>query len=100
MVRLPRYVWLLAIIVCWPTLLFAGPLFQMSGEGIRVTLYDDPCKVEGVSNLPFRATWEEGGKTFDGCWSPSFDRERVNAFFTDKSVVSFPPAMFKRLVGA
>ena len=98
MVRLPKLVWVFAFFVCWPSMLLAQPLFSMEQNGVKVTLHDDACKVDGVSNLPFKATWEEGGKVFEGCWSPSFDRERVNAFFTDKSVVSFPPGMFKRLV--
>jgi hypothetical protein len=101
MIRLPRYVLFLAVLFCFPTLVFADPLFAFEKDGIRVVLTNDPCKLSEVSNLPYRATWEEKGQTFEGCWSPSFDRQRVNAFFvSDKSVVSFPPQMFSRVQGA
>jgi hypothetical protein len=101
MCAMPKYLKYLAVLFCFPTLVFADPLFAFEKDGIRVVLTNDKCALAEVSNLPYRATWEEKGQTFEGCWSPSFDRQRVNAFFvSDKSVVSFPPQMFSRVQGA
>jgi hypothetical protein len=99
--KLPMWVVIFAYLVSWPASVFADPLFAFEKDGIRVVLTNDKCALSEVSNLPYRATWEEKGQTFEGCWSPSFDRQRVNAFFvSDRSVVSFPPQMFSRVQGA
>jgi hypothetical protein len=38
------------------------------GEGVVIRLYDDPCRLDAVKNLPYRTTWAEGGKTYEGCY--------------------------------
>jgi hypothetical protein len=97
---LPFWAVLLIVIFCWPSIVLSEPRFRGEGQGIVVTLYDDKCELDNVTNLPFKATWQENGKTTEGCWSIAFDRERINTFFVDdKSVVSFPPSMFTKLTG-
>ena len=69
---------------------------QFQSEKARIVLYTEPCalKVE-VSNLPGRATWEEGGKTFEGCFGVI---DGIVAFyFSDKTVVTVPVRYLQRV---
>jgi hypothetical protein len=100
MIALPRYVLFLALIFCFPSIVLAEPIFAFEKDGIRLVLTNEKCTLGEVTNLPYRATWTEKGQTFEGCWSVAFDRQRVNAYFvSDRSVVSFPPQMFTKVVG-
>jgi hypothetical protein len=79
---------------------YAEPRYALQGQGVTVTLTDEKCALDAVTNLPYRATWTENGQTFEGCWSISFDEQRVNVYFgNDKTVVSFPPSMFSKVTG-
>jgi hypothetical protein len=51
-----------------PTLSMAEPRYSAEVEGVKITLHDDKCALPAVANLARKATWEERGKTFDGCW--------------------------------
>jgi len=53
-----------------------------------ITLYDEPCVVKAVTNLPHRATWDENGKRFEGCFDAAYGV--VAAYFDDGSVVLVP----------
>lgn len=99
MIKLPRWFWIAAFLVSLPTLALAEPIYALEDNGVRVVLTDEPCQKSEVANLQFKATWTERGQTYEGCWGPAFDRERINAWFSDRTVVSFPPSMFKRVVG-
>ncbi len=78
----------------------AEAVFQGVGQGVTITIYNEPCKLEAVSNLPFRATWEENGKVTEGCIAPRPDAGLVVGYFADKAVALMPIDMFKRLTGA
>lgn len=67
----------------------AKPVAQASQGGITITLHDDPCKSEAVSNLPYRITWTEKGKTFEGCFT--VNQGIVVAYFTDDKTVAIMP---------
>lgn len=100
MPKLPKYVLLIAVLFCFPTLVFADPLFAFEKDGIRLVLTNEKCALPEVTNLPYRVTWTQDGQTVEGCWGVSFDRARVNAYFvSDRTVVSFPPQMFTKVVG-
>lgn len=96
---IPKWISVLIFLTCWPAAVLSQPRFALNEGGVVVTLTDDACELKDVSNLPYKATWEEKGQTYQGCWGIAFDKERVNLFFTDKSVVSFHPAMFKKVTG-
>ena len=62
----------------------------MTPQGVRVLFYDDKCAVSEITNLPFKATWEEKGKTYQGCWGPRPDLGVIAAYFDDKTVAIVP----------
>ncbi len=76
----------------------AEPVYRAAApDGIFITLHDEACALEGVVNLKRRATWTEGGKTFEGCWGARIDMGVVVAFFSDKTVVVIPLQAFQRV---
>ena len=97
--KLAKWVWVFAFLVCWPSMAFADPMFAFENQGIRIVLTDDKCEMSEVSNLPYKVTWTEKGVTTNGCWGVAFDRQRVNLFFADRTVVSFPPQAFQKVQG-
>ena len=40
---------------------------QASNTDITVTIYNAPCQLTDHVKMPYRATWKEKGKTFEGC---------------------------------
>jgi hypothetical protein len=82
---------LLAVAVTWPTKAHADPRFQVSIEGVTVVLYDDKCDLtDQITNLPYKATWTEKGKTYRGCWGARPDAGVVMAYFEDKTIGLIP----------
>lgn len=79
---------------------FAEAVFQGQGQGVTITVYNEPCKLTDVTNLPYRATWEENGKVTEGCIAPRPDAGVVVGYFADKTVALMPLQMFKKLVSA
>ena len=69
------------------------------GNGVRVVLHNEPCKLKEVVNLPFRATWHEAGKEIEGCFGPRPDAGIVVFYFADKTVGIAPIDAFKRITG-
>lgn len=99
MVRLPRFVFWIALLFCLPTLAFSAPQYAAEADGARIVLHDEPCALKGVSNLRYRATWAEKGKVFEGCWGPRPQEGLVLGFFEDLTVVAIPIQMFAKVVG-
>lgn len=62
-------------------------------DGLVVALTDEPCSLPEVTNLPRRATWTEGGKTFEGCWGAMSGV--VAAYFSDRTIAVMPVDRFK-----
>ena len=81
---------LLALAATWPTNANADPRFQVVADGARIVLHDDKCAVGAVVNLPYKATWEEKGKVFQGCWGARPDAGVVMFYFDDKTVGIIP----------
>jgi hypothetical protein len=69
---------------------YADPRFQVVADGARIVLHDDKCAVGAVVNLPYKATWEEKGKVFQGCWGARPDAGIVMFYFDDKTVGIIP----------
>ena len=98
---LPFWAILLIVIFCWPSIVFAEPRFAVTDGKIAVTLYDDPCELKDtVSNLPYKATWTEGDKTYNGCWGPWVNDQKIVAYFTDKTIAVIPFSAVTKVSGA
>lgn len=80
---------------CMPVPAFAEPVGMVSNGGVTVTIYDEPCALKAVSNMPYRATWTEPGKRFEGCFMLRPDAGAVVAYFDDGSVTLIPMGAFK-----
>jgi hypothetical protein len=82
---------LFLLAVTWPTKAHAEPRFQVSVDGVRVVLFDDKCELTHlITNLPYKATWTEKGKTVRGCWGARPDAGIVMAYFEDKTIGLIP----------
>jgi hypothetical protein len=84
----------------WSGRVYAAPLFTATNEGVTITLTDEPCALDAVSNLKYRATWVEKDKTFEGCWAPHREMGAVIAYFDDKTIALIPVQAFVKVVGA
>ena len=81
----------------------ADPIAQavVNNGQVVITVHSEDCALkEVVSNLPKRATWVEGGKTFEGCVGVSPIGVAMLYFREDKSVAAVPLEMFERVSGA
>lgn len=102
---IPWIVWgvivgLVIALLLYSSRLHADPLFSTTSDGVNITLTDEPCAVAAITNLPYRATWTEKGKAFEGCWAPHRELQVVIAYFDDKTVALIPVQAFVKVVGA
>jgi hypothetical protein len=77
---------------------YGESMAQVETNGVRVVLTNEPCKLTSVTNLPYRSTWTEHGKTIEGCFG-MFGNQMVGFYFEDKSVAVIPARAFSRLSG-
>lgn len=75
----------------------AEPMAVADRNGIKITLDTDKCALPEVTNLPLKATWEEKGKVYQGCWGPNPDVGVVVAYFDDKTVALIPMQYFEKI---
>ncbi len=87
----------LFLLLLLPLLAHASAIATAGGEGVRITLYDEPCAIEAVSNLPLRAQWVEGEKTYEGCWSGSRILPLILTYWSDRTVVAIPRSAFSAI---
>ena len=73
----------------------AADVAKLSNSGITVTLTDEKCGLSAVSNLPYRAKWDEGNKHYEGCFG--VQKIFVLLYFDDKTVVVLPAHMFSQV---
>jgi hypothetical protein len=101
MVKLPKWFWVVAFVVCWPTLALADPVLAAEQNGVRIVIHSENCKYKGVvSNLPKRATWTEKGKTFEGCAGVVPQLGMTMFYFSaDKTIAVVPMEMFAPVTG-
>jgi hypothetical protein len=98
--KLPLWVVVLIYLFCWPAALIAAPILVADAGEVRIELFDEPCALkDSVSNLPYRATWTEKGKVYQGCFVPHPNAGIVMAYFDDKTVAAIPIDAFKKVVG-
>lgn len=100
---LPVIVWLVVIaaaIAVPAQCARAEMLFVATAGGATVLLTNEPCALKEVSNLPNRATWDEDGKHYEGCWGVHPQAELVMAYFSDRAVAIFPTGIFRKVSGA
>lgn len=87
-------IFLAGVLLCFSTFTYAATIARAEVQGNIITLTDEPCAVSAVANLPFRATWWEAGKTFEGCYGYSSSDGLILAYFDDKTVVALPVQIF------
>lgn len=98
---LVRIAVLLALLITtvWATKAYAEPILSASDGNARVTIYEEKCARDEVTNLSNRATWEEKGKVNEGCAAYRPDLGVVIFWFDDKTVTVIPAAAFGRVTG-
>ena len=89
----------LIVLVAVATSAHAAPMAEASEDGAKITLTDEACKLTAVSNLKHRATWQEKGKTYEGCYGVH-PAGLVLAYFADKTVVVLSVQAFTKVSGA
>jgi hypothetical protein len=73
----------------------AAPVAAVTQDGITVTLYDEPCALEAVANLCYRATWHDPKRGhFEGCYTVQH-HTIVVLYFDDRTVVVLPLQIFQ-----
>lgn len=92
------WLWALTVvaIIAAPVAL-AAPVAKASQGGVTITLFNDKCEIPAVSNLPMKATWTEGGKTYAGCWGGSEVGVVMAYFAEDRTVAAIPVQAFSRV---
>lgn len=79
----------------------AEPMYRTEQGGVVITLHSEKCALPEVSNLPNRATWEENGKTYEGCFGVQPAMRAVMLYFvTDRTVAVAPASIFTKVSGA
>ena len=72
---------------------------QANVQNVRIVLTDEACSLKEVTNLPYRATWTQDGKTIEGCVG-AFGGGFLAFYFADKTVAIVPSRVFVPLTGA
>lgn len=75
----------------------ADALYRVQSDGAVVTLHDEPCRLDAVVNLPHRAVWTEGGKTFEGCWGGHSQARAIVTYWADRTVALIPMSALQRV---
>ena len=89
----------LIALILWASDSRAAALYQAQERGVTVILYDEPCALAAVLNLPLRAQWLEAARTFEGCWAPH-PAGIIMAYFEDRMVEIFPARAFGKVQSA
>lgn len=93
-----RHLALLLLLVCWPA--YAEPFAQFTvNETTKIILHSEDCRLTSVTNLPSRATWEEGGKVYEGCYGFDGRFKLIRLWFEDKTVIALPVQVFLKVTG-
>ena len=75
----------------------AKPTHIAQDGPVTVTIHDDKCALSAVV-MPYRATWKEGDKTYEGCVG-AHPAGLLIFYFSDKSIVLLAPQAFQRVSG-
>jgi len=96
--KLPRWFWVFAFLVCWPTLLFAET-FSATNQNGKITRTAEPCQLGGWFKEWRSAKWFYQGKDYEACWTVQKNSEGGPLIvLVDSSgvVSSVPPAAFRK----
>jgi hypothetical protein len=103
---IPRSVmtWFLAFLlavfmIALTTIAQAKPLFVIELDDTTITFTDEPCALKAVGNLPYRAYRTQDGKVYEGCAGMNVFKHVLIYFVEDRSFVSLPGSMLKKLTG-
>ena len=107
--KLPLWVWIFAVIVCWPSMLLAAETFRARGEdgkdAVVITLRDGKCADKHVLEYLRENVLDDrrfkkadllwGGQKYGACWIDIGDY--VHAIGSDKKPIRppIPRAAFK-----
>lgn len=99
-VRLAWWIFFAAVATLLSLPLWAEPLYEVrvNRGAVLITIYSEPCALTEVSNLPKRATWAEGDKTYEGCAGVRAEFGLVIFYFDDRTIGLVPASDFKRVV--
>jgi hypothetical protein len=90
----------LVFVVLYVTQAHADVIAIADTGSVKIILHDSPCELkEVVSNLPQKAEWLEGGRTFKGCWNGHPGGFIVTYWLEDKTVGIVPINVFKKANG-
>ena len=91
---------LLAAFIYCSQIANAAPVAQISSEGVTIVVYDEPCALDGIKNLKYRATWDEDGVRLEGCVGQHPQFPVLMFYFADKTVALVPIQALQRVHGA
>lgn len=108
MIRLPRYVMFIAVLFCWPTMVFGEPVAEPEPTYVanvgqnQLFILPEPCQLGGWFAKWRKARWLFNGQTFDACWK--LEREATGGLVVKTvddagDTGSIPLAMFKQAQG-
>lgn len=106
MIWLPWIFWLVVLLASIGLVFYASepkadPVFWVNQDGIQVVLHNDLCSLtDRIGNLPHKATWQEDGKVYEGCWGLRPDVGYVIFYFEDRTVGLIPIRALRRVLGA
>lgn len=84
-------------IALFPVVAYGNPVVELRQGEVLITLYDEPCVLPEVTNLPDRAEWFEKGTKTEGCWSINPQAGIVVMYFADKTVAIAPIRAFTKV---
>jgi hypothetical protein len=93
--------WFLAFLlavfmIALTTIAQGAPIALFQSEGVTITITDEPCQLKAVTNLKHRATWNEHGKTHEGC-AAGHPAGIILFYWEDKTVSIASAQAFKRV---
>lgn len=88
---------LAALMLAWVTIAQAKPVFTATEGGVTITIHDGACALSAVT-LPYRATWDEAGKHYEGCVG-AHPAGVLIFYWDDRSIVILAQSLFRRVAG-
>lgn len=92
---------LIVLLMIFSTSSFGGqPIYQAQEGDLTLSLYSTPCKLDAVRNLPNRALWKDKDGSHEGCYGLDRALGVVVCYFSDRTAVVLPAAVFKKVHSA
>ena len=81
-----------------PSRAHAKAIAGVEAGNVSIVLTDEPCALAAVTNLPYRSTWTENGKTVEGCYGVH-PAGVVLSYWADRTVSVMPVDALHPLTG-